>query len=470
MASLGVLASLFPQYPQTPPVYDPMQSYRLAGAAQGVQRNDTLNRTALLDLAELQRQQEAQQAFYGALQQNPDAILGRAGAQPQSLLGSLQAPARPDPVRALMQQNPRAGLQLMDTQMKLQERQLDRRGKIAGYMGSVLQGVTDQASYDAARDELRRVPGGAEWVARLPPTYSKEAVQPFIDRALSVKEKALLDSENLKTQVEIGKYNLQAAQSGYQGLGDDRIAILKGLTDEQVKEFGGRTSPAAIAYANQEANRVALQKVRETGAAQAGEQPLSDTTAQTVTALRRGESLAHQLLTEFTPEERAKFVGLGGLRMSGQQLQAWLRDATKTGADPRYARFLTLLSEGENEAFATGGKALSKQEADVVFGYIPTGKETSVAEFESKLQQAKDRATTRLDETLKLATTPKRALAGERASGSLARPGSGAATTGTTTGSKGTVKLEVLADYAAKHNIPLNDVIRQTQAKGVVIE
>jgi len=211
-----------------------------------------------------------------------------------------------------------------------------------------------------------------------------------------------------------------------------------------------------------------LEEARQTGAAQAGEQPLDDTTRQRVTAYRRGEQLANQLMTEFPPEERAKFVGMGGMRMSGKQLEAWLSDATKRQADPRFARFLTLLNEAKTEAFATGGKALTKQEADVVFGYIPTGAETSVEQFEQKLGQARTRSSERLDEEIKLATTPKRSLAEERASGNLARPGGGKGET--TSGKGGKVSLETLAQYADKHKIPLGQVIKNAYAKGLEIE
>jgi hypothetical protein len=512
-------------YPNIRP-YDAISpSINAINAAGGI----TQNQTALLQLEDIRRQQAEDAALRQYFQANPDALLQPGGGMPQSTIGSLQQPpgaiqqspmpgmpgqaqtvpapqdlsqfatgqpppstlgglaqpTRPDPMRAFMQQHPGAALRAMDLQQKAQDRQWKQQETLLGiqekklaHWGQLLQGATDQASWDRAREEIGRIDQRA--AASLPPMFSKEAREQVVQQAMSVKDRTTLGLNELKTRAEIRRLGLQGRPDIINTYLEAQGVDPATATPEQVSKAIAGKNLDEITTEVEKYRRLApykLEEARQTGAAQAGEQPLSDTTATTVTALRRGESLAHQLLTEFTPEERAKFVGLGGLRMSGQQLQAWLRDATKTGADPRYARFLTLLNEAKNEAFATGGKALSQQEAEVVFGYIPTGKETSVEQFEQKLQQAKDRSTTRLDETLKLATTPKRALAGERESGSLARPGSGAAPRGTTTGSKGTVTLETLGQYVDKYNaanpekkMTLGQAIRKAYDQGLEIQ
>jgi hypothetical protein len=387
-----------------------------------------------------------------------------------------QGPSPQDRLIALARTNPEAALMIQrqqqaqeDMQIKRQTDRLTMGEKVMEYLGRSAQGVTDQAGLDRLRAELQQQNLG-KYAAQLPQVYSKEAMQAIAAKALSVKDSLTLDITGLKAQADMlearRKGQLAAVQiPEYTGDSTLNAAIYERMKGQPP---GTRPPEDVIAAARKDVEEGKVNVARQTGAAQAGEQALDDPTRQRVTAYRRGETLANQLLTEFTAEERAKFVGMGGMRMTGKQLEAWLSDATKRQADPRFSRFLTLLNEAKTEAFATGGKALTGQEAEVVFGYIPTGQEMSVEQFEQKLAQARNRSSERLDEEIKLATTPKRALAGERISGTLARPGGGQGTT--TTGKGGTVKLETLADYAAKHNLPIGKVIKDATAKGLEIE
>jgi hypothetical protein len=472
--------------------------------------------TSLLALQESQRAQEAAARARQEYQQDPSLLLGGgrgallaggggpmtqqtfgaggvgptqqvpggqdlsrfAGVSPQGGGPVLAGAGQPQGNRmeALIRQNPDAFLLIQkqqqaqeDLQFKRQTDRLTMGEKVMEYLGRSAQGVKSQADLETLRADLERS-GLGKYAAQLPQTYSPEAMQAIADKALSVKDRITLDITGIKAQADM----LEARRKGqsaaiqipeYTGDSTLNAAIYERMKGQPP---GTRPSEDVIAAARKDVEEGKVNVARQTGAAQAGEQPLDDPTRQRVTAYRRGETLANQLLTEFTAEERAKFVGMGGMRMTGKQLEAWLSDATKRQADPRFARFLTLLNEAKTEAFATGGKALTGQEAEVVFGYIPTGQEMSVEQFEQKLAQARNRSSERLDEEIKLATTPKRALAGERTSGTLARPGGGQGTT--TTGKGGTVKLETLADYAAKHNLPIGKVIKDAYAKGLEIE
>ena len=192
--------------------------------------------------------------------QSTIAALGPAG-QPQ-----MQAPqnpvlemARRDPRVAMMLQQQIEGRQ--DAELKREEQRLTMGTKVAEYVGRVAQGVTSPETLEQARQELVRIHPQA--AAQLPQTYSKEAMIPFVKRALAVKDSADLQLRTMHEQTEQGKLQVQLAQAGYQGLGEGVTGILRGLTPEQVQQFGGRTSDKAIAYATEE------EKKRKLG--QAGE-------------------------------------------------------------------------------------------------------------------------------------------------------------------------------------------------------
>ena len=105
------------------------------------------------------------------------ATIGPQGGMPGPPQGiSAQNPllemARRDPRAAMMLQQQMQGQQ--DRQWKMQEQRLDMGVKVAEYVARELQGVTDQATLDAARERIRQVHPQA--AAQVPQMYSKEAV------------------------------------------------------------------------------------------------------------------------------------------------------------------------------------------------------------------------------------------------------------------------------------------------------
>lgn len=247
---MSTISGLLLNYPQLRPYDDASATINAINAAGGITRGQT----ALLELADLKRQQDAQAAARTYLQQHPGALLGEqplstlgslqgpgggppvapgpltqqafapgqpAGAPqvvpggqdlsqfatgqppPQSTLGALGAQAPRNPLLDLARQNPDAAAAVVDRQQKLAEQRLSWQGKIAGYLGSVLQGVNSQESYDMARREVQRV--SPEWANALPATYSKEGLQPFIDRALSVKDALTLQVSEVQARADLAK-------------------------------------------------------------------------------------------------------------------------------------------------------------------------------------------------------------------------------------------------------------------------
>lgn len=84
-----------------------------------------------------------------------------------------------------------------------------------------------------------------------------------------------------------------------------------------------------------------------------------------------------ELKAEFTPEERAKFVGV--VRNPA------LRAAQVFKADPKFAKFQAIMGRIKKSAFDIGGKTFTETEKGIVFQSIPTGEENSAADFEAKL-------------------------------------------------------------------------------------
>ena len=133
--------------------------------------------------------------------------------------------------------------------------------------------------------------------------------------------------------------------------------------------------------------------------------PLSSTDAQAVGAMRNGLRVAQAIMSEFTPEDRAKYVGY--LNFPARSI------AQVANKDPKFARFQALANEAKAWAFAEGGKQLTPFESSVVFGYVPTGREWSVADFEAKVKESNARSQFLIDQRIGLAQTPRRQLGNE---------------------------------------------------------
>jgi hypothetical protein len=132
---------------------------------------------------------------------------------PQSILGSLGPAGQPqmqapsNPLLAMARENPRAALMMQqqmqgqqDRQWKMQEQQLGMSVKVMEWLGRGAQGVHSQADLDAFRQQAAQAHPQA--AAQLPQFYSKEAMQPFIDKSTSVLETQTLKLNDLKSQRE----------------------------------------------------------------------------------------------------------------------------------------------------------------------------------------------------------------------------------------------------------------------------
>ena len=75
-----------------------------------------------------------------------------------------------------------------DRQWKMQEQQLGMGVKVAEFVARELQGVTDQASLEQARERIRQVHPQA--AAQMPQMYSKEAVASVQQRGIAVADRA----------------------------------------------------------------------------------------------------------------------------------------------------------------------------------------------------------------------------------------------------------------------------------------
>lgn len=127
--------------------------------------------------------------------------------------------------------------------------------------------------------------------------------------------------------------------------------------------------------------------------------PLDQKDRDIVAVMQQGLRVGHQIRTEFTPEQRAKYVGL--LKFPINQWKLLFRE------DPGFARFSTLIDEGRTAAFSDGGKQLTPFEASVVFGYIPTGREFSAGQFEAKLAEVAEFGANTIKNRISLAKTPR---------------------------------------------------------------
>ena len=125
--------------------------------------------------------------------QSTIAALGPAG-QPQMQ-------AQRNPVLEMAAKDPRAAFMMQDQQIKAFTTQLTMREKTAEAFASALQGVNSQESYESTVQELMQ--WAPQQASRLPKVWSKEAVQPFIESAISAKDKATLDITSLKEQTDL---------------------------------------------------------------------------------------------------------------------------------------------------------------------------------------------------------------------------------------------------------------------------
>jgi hypothetical protein len=134
------------------------------------------------------------------------------GGAPQSTLAGLHPQANPlevlfrtDPDAALLIQKQQQGQQ--DRQWKLQEQQLGMREKVAGYLTRRSQGVKNQEDLEALRQDLQQS-GLAQYAARLPQFYSKEAME-----TLTASGQSMLENAQTQLAQATAAKNQQQAQT-----------------------------------------------------------------------------------------------------------------------------------------------------------------------------------------------------------------------------------------------------------------
>jgi hypothetical protein len=217
------------------------------------------SQTALIGLEELKRQQASEEQVRQFMAQHPELFMGQGQPPPQSVLGggtgqppmiqqsvmpgqppgapqmapagqdlsrfatqgqppagsTLGQPGPPpqgqDQLMALMRTNPDAAQAVQDRMQKIQQQRLTSDLTRGEYVGRILQGVNSQESLDDARRDIgRNLP---QLAAQLPTTYAKETLQPYIDRALSVKDRATLGLQALQASTEAGALGLKERQA-----------------------------------------------------------------------------------------------------------------------------------------------------------------------------------------------------------------------------------------------------------------
>jgi hypothetical protein len=110
---------------------------------------------------------------------------------------------------------------------------------------------------------------------------------------------------------------------------------------------------------------------------------LGEAQTDSLVRLRMFRSFVNTLLEEFSPEERARYVGMGGLT-----------PYLKGGAfsqDPRFLRFRSLNAALRTSVFAEAGKAVTAPELALLAPTLPSGKEPTDASYEAALQLTTDK-------------------------------------------------------------------------------
>ena len=364
--------------------------------------------------------------------------MGLAGVQPMT-------PADQQSQRGFIDKlytiSPKAGREAETHAFTSQKQQYEANKERVEYLGRIANGVLDspnpQQAWTVARAMLIEAgmpPGQA------PEVYDPNYVQQLSGMALDAKDKYNAGILRLQQDKEQRERNELASKVPNYGLDKDANAVMHEMFGAQIPP-GSAPTPAMTQRVNAELIRrdreadAAKQQGRVEVAEATGRagaeltaqktydaavaKPLEGPALQRVNILMQGEDVVKALQTEFTPEERRKYVGLGGGRQTVQEAQQLLRDASQGKADPKYARFAALIALAQQEAFSIGGQALSKPERDVLYGFILTGTEWSAEEFEQKLKLSGERLPTLIDRELTMSTTPRSELREKRRRGEI---------------------------------------------------
>lgn len=443
MATLSTLGQMMLALPPQMPQYDPLEVARQQNLVQGGRLQ---NQTSLLALEDLRRQQETAAAQRQYYQQHPEALLG---APPPSTLGSLQgpggsppaapgpltqqtvAPGQPagapqvvpggqdlsqfatgqpppqrtlgtmgpppappqNPLMDLARTNPDAALAVVDRQQKMQEQRLNMTAKVSGYLGSVLQGVNSQESYDAAKQDIARI--SPEWAQALPATYSKEALEPFVTRALSVKDAMMLQVSEVQARAELAKARLSG-----------RVAS----TDNYLRALGvqpGQETPEQMqqALAMQQRDEVGRQAAQSENAARIAanvertEKPLEGEAAKAVSDLTTLRQLTDDVGALRHNDYTGPVVGRTG----------YLREQAGTMSQQETAFRRTVKDMTDILARLRSGAALPPSELARLESLVPSVNDPPET-FQAKLQSFQRAIEQQRASRLQTATTPRAQL------------------------------------------------------------
>lgn len=340
-----------------------------------------------------------------------------------------------------------------------QQRQLVIQHKGLEFLTKLSSVITDQASLDAANAQLQQLPLAPGLKNLLPKTYSPEAMTTLRQAMMPLKDQLDAHMDRAKLDLEAAKLGITAAdlqlrrqrderldtherhrlglqerdvvtreteqrmkerQAGSKvpdyGLGTDLNAQVYADWGPDLAEVGSRPTPAMVEQSRQRAEQIRTRQSALQGTAK----PLDDTGRRTLSILLTAEDVTRALLTEFTPDERARYVGLGGLKMTAERAKAMLEELQMGKAsDPKFARFVGLVGLTAREAFATTGSTLTGNEKENAFAFLPTGKEWTIEEFEQKLALSNARIPGIIDHHLTLAATPASELKEQRRQGAL---------------------------------------------------
>jgi hypothetical protein len=218
-----------------------------------------------------------------------------------------------------MRTDPDAAFQVMGQQMKMQTQRLEWGEKIAGSIGRIAQGVNDQASLDQARQDIGQIDPRA--AAQLPQFYSKEGMEPFIQRALSVEKAQTLKIQDLAAQSDAVKAQAELARARMSG----RVAT----TDQYLKALGvtpGAEKPEDMqkALAWQQQDEVAKQAAH-------GQGQLKDTSQGVARIGKSGEveyirGPTGEILQPKPSDTMEKIATLGNLADSANKTASALED------------------------------------------------------------------------------------------------------------------------------------------------
>jgi hypothetical protein len=526
MSTLGSLMSLLGETGIKPYNEQELTENRIRGG-------QISNQTGLLELAALRRQQETAaqarayfaanpQALFGD-QQVPQSTLGSlapagggpltqqttAGGQPpgvpqmvpggqdlsrfatqggppQSTLASLAPGPQANPLMDLARRNPDAAMAVQqrmqaqqDFDLKRQEQRLTMGTKVAEYVGRIAQGVTDQASLDAARQELARVHPQA--AAQLPQTYSQEAMAPFIAKANSVLENQTLQVGEMKAQIEARKLQMQAANiPNYTGDANLDAAIYQRMKGQPV---GSMPSADVVEAARNDVQQGKVTVSAQQGSAAGQQRTLSEAAQKRLDALNTAAMTA-QSTTQTLAQVDALINSTEGVYGDSPEARlAMARYNIGTNPSDQRARNTALLrTMGAKLVLERGSLGTGVSNADRELY------EKAAGQFQSaqNVEQMKQAIAIMRPILRKSMAAADRAEETWRTEGRLPRfldepPAQGAPPTGTTTGAAPkpgapppqpgkVISRAVLEKAASAQNMSLDEAITLFQADGYTIK